>query len=141
MIQSDILDRAPRRTSILRQVAEVSDAFYPAAQGMAGQMGRDVSTSQIRNLEVLANSTRNVTHVLDLVKTQTGRGHLPRRAGEDLLNALTEMREVARRIATGVGDEGLTRQVHLELCREYLRHLSAHFDYQSAGRASRGRSR
>lgn len=133
MTQTDTRGRAAKRMEILRQVAEASDAFYLHAQDMASQIRHQspkASTSQMRNLETLANSTRNVTHVFDLVKTQVGRKHLPREAGQDLLTALSEMGASARRIAASAGDESLTSHVHLQLCREYLRHLTAQFEYE-----------
>ena len=143
MTQTDVRERARRRMEVLRQVAEASEAFYPDAQALAKQIRRelpDVKKAQIRKLEVFANATRNVTHVFDLLKTQVGREHLPRQAGEDLLNAVSEMGSAARRIAANAGDESLTAHVHLHLCREYLRHLTAHFEYEAVGASPRRRS-
>lgn len=135
---SNAPERARRQIEILRRVAEISDVFYPEAEALAKQL-RDQSQklrpSQLRNLETLANSSGAVSHIFDLVKTQIGRGKLPREAGQVLLDTLGELQDAGRRVAADSAEGDLARRVHLLLCREFLKHLVAHFTFLKPGDA------
>jgi len=80
----------------------------------------------------VAYSTDKVSDILDLVKKQIGRGRWPMDPGEDVLVALDKRWAEAKQIAKGVNatDDDLPRRAHLLLCREYIKHLAAHFIYQ-----------
>lgn len=130
-----------RRIATRHKIAQRSDVYFGQAQALADlAVGADLRTSQVRNLETLAYSTDKVSDLLDLVKKQTGRsrsgkGWRYQDLGESLLNALAELKGDAQEIGQVVGQayaplpEDYERQVHLELCREYLKHLAAHYLY------------
>lgn len=124
--------RSQWRMKLQQAIAEKSDGYYPKAKGLAEKLARqDVKLAQIRSLENLAYSTEKVSDILDLVKTKIGRGKLPASLGEELLTGLDGLRVDARRLAQTVrpDDEDLPRQTHVRLCREFLKHLAAHFSY------------
>jgi hypothetical protein len=52
------------------------------------------------------------------------------------VNELEGLRNDAKKIMQGLGqgEPDLERQVHLRLCREFLKHLAAHFEYLKAER-------
>jgi hypothetical protein len=99
----------------------------------------DLDKSQIRNLENLAYTTNKVSDITDLLKKLIGRDSKERRwakenAGQDVIAALEALRADADRIVKGISehaqgeiDPDLARRVHLELCREFIKHLAAEF--------------
>lgn len=127
--KTDILTRLKVR----REVARASDGYYTEAEKLAERMRQaKLKTDQVRGLENVAYATEKVSDVLDLVKKQIGRGRWPLELGEDMLATFGRMQPEARRIAKGIDsqDSDLPRRVHLLLCREYIKHLAAHFIYQ-----------
>jgi len=91
-----------------------------------------------------------VSDITDWLKLRVGRdskreGWAKEGIGRDLVNELEGLRNDAKRIVdelrAGEGtafaypvDPDLERQVHLRLCREFLKHLAAHFEYLKAER-------
>jgi hypothetical protein len=100
-----------------------------------------LKTSQIRNLENLAYSTDKISDITDLLKKLIGRDtHSQRWAqnnlGQEVVKALEGLRAQATQIEKNLpgdlkdmNDTDLVRRIHLALCREYARHLAAHFFY------------
>lgn len=134
----------PVRLKLRREVARVSDGYYADAEKLAERMARaGLKTDQVRNLENVAYSTDKVSDVLDLVKRQIGRGQWPLDLGEAVLKALRNRRSEAERIAKAVdaADDDLPRRAHLLLCREYVKHLAAHFVYLRGQREGEGEVR
>jgi hypothetical protein len=144
--------KAMARLAIRRAVAQVSDALFEKAQG-PGEKLREagLDTGQIRNLENIAYSTDRLSDIYDFLKKQMGRpGKLGKKwrqdgVGQELLDTLTGLRKQARKIVEGDKetegvkqkyprgvDEDTKRQVHLMLCREYLKHVAAHYLYTRA---------
>lgn len=132
-------------------VAVESDRMADSARGLAGDLvlAPKVGKAQVRNVENLAYSTDKVSDVMDLLKTLIGRDSTGERwahksVGKTLLDALTGLRGNADRIADRLReygdawDDDLARRIHLQLCREYLRHLSASFEYYKPGVADGG---
>jgi hypothetical protein len=123
----------PVRLKVQREVARLSEGFYEEASQLAERVRQaKLKTDQVRGLENIAYSTDKVSDILDLVKKQIGRGRWPLDVGEDILAALGQRQAEAKRIAKSinVADDDLPRQAHLLLCREYVKHLAAHFVYQ-----------
>lgn len=146
--------RALARLAIKRAVAQASDSLFETAQGPAEKLQQaGLDTSQIHNLENIAYSTDRLSDIYDFLKKQMGRpGKLGQQwrhqgVGQELLDMLTGLRKRAREIVEGDKkdktkgvkqqypqgvDEDTERQVHLMLCREYLKHVAAHFLYMGA---------
>jgi hypothetical protein len=129
----------PVRLRLRQEVARVSDGYADAAQQLATEMERAregtrprITPTQVRGLENVAYTTDKVSDILDLVKKQIGRERWPADLGQDLLDALGQRQAEARRIAQTVDpkDEDLPRRTHLLLCREFIKHLAAHFVYR-----------
>ena len=138
--------KALARVAIKRTVAQASDALFEEAQGPAEKLRRaGLDTGQIRNLENIAYSTDRLSDIYDFLKKQMGRpGDLGKKwryqgVGQELLDTLIGLRKQARDTVKGVPqeyaqgvDEDTERQVHLMLCREYLKHIAAHYLYTGA---------
>jgi len=94
--------------------------------------------SQITGLESTANSALKVTDVLNYIKLRTARQEKWREGqwGQDLLEFLTGplrvyKQEICQSLAIDQNSiEGL--EVHLMLIREFVRQLSAEYEYRCA---------
>lgn len=131
------------RQAIRRLVAMESDGFFERAQSPADKLRTaGLDRSQVHSLENIAYSTDRLSDIYDFLKKQIGRpGKLGQRwrhrgVGQDLLNALSGLNRKARDIANIVRadypeaiDDDAGRRIHLELCREYLKHVAAHYQY------------
>lgn len=128
------------------QVATASDDELVAgsarqlAERLAQIPREKLDLAQVRNLESLAYSTDKVSDLTDLLKKRIGRDSRGERwahdrVGQSLIKELEGLRERANKIADVlkkydlVYDDDLARRVHLLLCREYVRHLAANFEY------------
>jgi hypothetical protein len=137
------------RVALERAIARKSDEYDQSARRYADQLvGTKLDKTQIRGLETLASTTDKVSDITDWLKLRVGRDSGRDRwakegIGRDLVNELEGLRNDARRIVdelrAGEGtafaypvDPDLERQVHLRLCREFLKHLAAHFEYLKA---------
>ncbi len=144
---------AMARLAIKRAVARASDSLFEKAQGPAEKLydafrrEQEKGTTQIRNLENIAYSTDRLSDIYDFLKKQMGRpgdlGKIWRHqgVGQELLKTLSDLRKEAQEIVKGVRqahpqgvDEDTERQVDLMLCREYLKHIAAHYLYTGAAR-------
>lgn len=124
---------------IHREVAHVADseAFYAGARSVGQDLkDADLETRQVRALENLACSTAMVSDLYDFIKRQIGRRKWAAGVGKKLLEALEGLRNDAGRIVQaaraqypGGVDDDTARHVHLMLCREYLKHVVAHYLY------------
>jgi len=120
------------RLKLQQEIARTSDGYYQSAEEIARRMREgDLKIAQVRGLENVAYTTDKVSDIFDLIKRQVGRGRWSVSLGEDLLRALNERRAEAERIAKSINpqDEDLPRLTHLLLCREFIKHLAAHFVY------------
>jgi len=139
------------RVALERAIARKSDEYDQSARRYADQLvGTKLDKTQIRGLETLASTTDKVSDITDWLKLRVGRdskreGWAKEGIGRDLVNELEGLRNDAKRIVdelrAGEGtafaypvDPDLERQVHLRLCREFLKHLAAHFEYLKAER-------
>jgi len=137
------------RVALERAIARKSDEYDQSARRYADQLvGTKLDKTQIRGLETLASTTDKVSDITDWLKLRVGRdskreGWAKEGIGRDLVNELEGLRNDAKRIVdelrAGEGtafaypvDPDLERQVHLRLCREFLKHLAAHFEYLKA---------
>ncbi len=145
------------RQAVRRKVAQTSDALasdgealdvkVPNVKAPAEKLAKapKLDTTQVRKLENLAYSTDKVSDITDWLKRQIGRSSEGERwryeqAGLMVLDALSKLRDRADDIVKDLrGDErygaaiddDLPRRVHLELCREYVKHLAAEFLYRA----------
>jgi hypothetical protein len=101
-----------------------------------------LDNAQIRNLENLAYTTDKVSDITDLLKKLIGRdtrrrGWANDNVGRDVIETLEALRAEADRIVKNIPDQfrgavdpDLPRRVHLDLCREFVKHLTAEFMYR-----------
>jgi hypothetical protein len=124
------------RIKMLREVALRADGFYDRAEKLgqkAAQELTDKKSSQINNLEGIANSALKTSDVFDFIKTRTARQKEWQAWGPDLLKYLSrDLRTERRRICgqLNIDTEGIDGlEVHLMLIREFVRQLAAHYEY------------
>ncbi|MCR4407437.1 MAG: hypothetical protein NUW24_11035 [Anaerolineae bacterium] len=133
------------RVALDRAIARKSDEYDGEAQRYADQLkGTKLDKTQVRGLETLASTTDKVSDITDWLKLRVGRdserkGWAKEGIGRDLLTTLEGLRGDAGKIVAELPrdhatDPDLERQVHLRLCREFLKHLAAHFEYLKAER-------
>ncbi len=128
------------RVALERAIARKSDEYDQSARRYADQLvGTKLDKTQVRGLETLASTTDKVSDITDWLKLRVGRDSGRERwakegIGRDLVNELEGLRNDAKKIVQGLSqvDHDLERQVHLRLCREFLKHLAAHFEYLKA---------
>jgi hypothetical protein len=135
------------RLAVRREVAKASDELSQDVKAPAESLAKapKLDTTQVRKLENLAYSTDKVSDITDFLKRQIGRSaHKERwrydQVGLMVLDKLTGLRRRADSIVKGLlasqdlgsaVDDDLPRQVHLALCREYIKHLTAEFLYRA----------
>ena len=94
-----------------------------------GQKMADVElkSSQIRNLENLAMSTRRFSEIINFIKNQTGKdkkGRWPLIV-DSLLHQLEDLENKAREI--GKNNPGITFEVKRQLARGWVKQIVAHY--------------
>jgi hypothetical protein len=132
-----------RQMQIVRAVALAADGFYEDAK----QLGETAAAcftggrrSQITGLESLANSAIKVSDILDYIKKQVGKdSDKPEKQtwrksdfGKQLLDYLEKnlRRELdTLSLSPPSTDRAEQQRVHLMLIREFVRQLSAHYEY------------
>jgi len=127
--------------SLRSKIAEVSDkqVHEGRPRHLASKLTQtELDKSQIRNLENLAYTTDKISDITDLLKKLIGRDTRGKRwakdgIGQEVIGALEGLRGEADKIAENQLDADLPRRVHLELCREFVKHLAAEFIYQKRG--------
>lgn len=118
----------------------VADSARQLAERLAQIPREKLDLAQVRGVESLAYSTDKVSDLTDLLKKRIGRDSRGERwaregVGQTLIKELEDLRERANKIADALKkydlayDNDLARRVHLRLCREYIRHLVANFEY------------
>jgi len=128
------------RVALERAIARKSDEYDQSARQYAYQLvGTKLDKTQVRGLETLASTTDKVSDITDWLKLRVGRDagrdHWAKEGiGRDLVTELEGLRNDAKKIVQELSqrDPDLERQVHLRLCREFLKHLAAHFEYLKA---------
>jgi len=134
--------RALLRVALRASIARASDEQLEDARPrvLAERLAKtELDNSQIRNLENLAYTTDKISDITDLLKKLIGRDTRGRRwakdnVGQEVIGALEALRTEADRIVGelrerygGAVDADLPRRVHLDLCREFVKHLTAEF--------------
>lgn len=134
------------RLALDRALDRRSDKLYndQTLTGLAEQSRKRLKDTQMRHLERLAYGTDRLADLFDYVKGQVGKdkegkGWNKGGFGTSLLEALRKLDGEAKTVLTTVrqdsghqGPEDALRQIHLALCREYVRHLTAHYFYGEA---------
>lgn len=142
MSKSDFQEMA-LRVALNQAIACKSDDYDKPAKDYAGKLtGTRVDKTQVRGLESLADMTDKVSDITDWLRLRVGRdskreGWAKEGIGRDLLSELEGLRNDAQTIVAKLSetlslDADTGRQIHLRLCREFLRHLAAHFEYLKA---------
>ncbi len=132
--------------AIRREIARTSDDISSLVQEPAEIMAQapKLDITQVRNLENLAYCTDKVSDITDLLKQQIGRPKSDERwrfreIGDMVMAHLATLRARAGQIVESLGqtehyqqviDNDLVRRIHLELCREYVKHLTAEYLYR-----------
>ncbi len=92
--------------------------------------------SSLRGLESLAWSTDSVGDILDYIRMRVGRGTWS--TGENLAKVLEGLQNEKKvtdffQSYSEKADETQKRLLHLDLCREFIKHLVAHFEFEKSG--------
>ena len=143
--------------AVRQLVSRKSDEYYTDTEGfgrLASTNFGEKSKSQIRNLENVANASMSIADILDFIKRQTGRSKQWQQEdfGRTLLERIREpLLADAEAIVEGVKatveqhgfDADDLRRTHILLCREFIRHLSAHYSYKIgvSSRRTRGETK
>lgn len=137
-------DHALLRVALRGAIARASDEQLEQSRPrlLAERLAKTkLDNSQIRNLENLAYTTDKVSDIMDLLKKlvgrdSRGRGWASDNLGQEVIAALAALRAEADQIVKnipdrlrGAIDDDLPRRVHLDLCREFVKHLTAAFMY------------
>ena len=139
---SDLAEMALRK-----KIAAKSDSYYADTQALgdlAWHAFGEGNKSQIRNLESIANAATRVADILDFIKKQTGRSRPERRwryrnFGPTLLEKFDgtlrkDSQIICESVKSEVTDAAIEaddqRRMHILLCREFIRHVSAHYLYK-----------
>lgn len=126
------------RLQMLREVALLADNFQVQAEDLGSKAARgltDSKRSQITGLESMANSALKVTDVFDFIKLRTARQPEWRKEdwGARLLEFVRDnLGEQRNHICSTLQIASLSleaQEVHLMLIREFVRQLSAHYEY------------
>jgi len=142
------------RVVLEREIARKSDECDRSAREYADRLiSTKLDKTQVRGLETLASTTDKISDITDWLKLRIGRDSGRDRwaknsIGRDLVTTLEglsrDAKEIVDKLKMGESREGegtafaysvdpdLERQVHLRLCREFLKHLAAHFEYLKA---------
>lgn len=127
-------------TTIRAAIARISDRYQSSARNLAAQLaGAQLGSIEVRALARLASTTDKISDITDYLKFRVGQD-FERKSwgrngiGRDLVTTLESLRADAERIVAKLPrsypiDPDLVRQVHLRLCREFINHLVAHFEY------------
>lgn len=109
-----------------------------AAQNFAKELSDSrVDKANIRGLEALAWSTESVTDILDYIRMRVGRDQrndswAKKQVGVRLADRLESLREDADKFFKENSPKDLDdapRQLHLDLCREFIKHLVALYEF------------
>jgi hypothetical protein len=108
-----------------------------AAKGFAEELTRTrVDKANIRGLESLAWSTDSVADILDYIRMRVGRdqrntGWAQSRIGIKLADHLEALRQDTNKFFTesNPAQEDDRRRLHLDLCREFIKHLTTLYEF------------
>lgn len=137
------------KLKIDKMVAIESDNFYEESEelgNIAAEAFKDKDqqkgNSQINGLKNICYSAHRLADIYDYIKRQTGRSEKEKKwgfkgFGSELLQKLKGLGDCAQGIVekAGIVEEeqklAWQRQIHILLCREYVKHLAAHFLYRN----------
>lgn len=109
--------------------------------GPAQQFGRQlaaagVEKASVRGLEALAWSTDSIADILDYIHLRTGRQHGwgTDQLGINLVKTLEKLRSDADLFVARhqIAEADAGRQLHLDLCREFIKHLTAFYEFHKS---------
>ena len=136
MRTEDRASKIARRVAIDNAIVKKSDAYLSKAEPVAEAMVQaGLNNAQIKGLQTHAYTTDKVSDVIDWIKIRVGREPKWTTIGPRLLRILhQELKQDAGKIVREFAEESdppgdVPRQIHLNLIREYLTHVSAHFEY------------
>ena len=139
MRTEDRTSKIARRVTINNAIVKKSDAYLSKAEPVAEAMVQaKLNNAQIKGLQTLAYTTDKVSDVVDWIKIRVGRESKWTIIGPRLLGILhQELKQDASKIVSELGEKSdlpddVRRQIHLNLIREYLTHVSAHFEYMNS---------
>ncbi|MDZ7292237.1 MAG: hypothetical protein ONB42_20070 [candidate division KSB1 bacterium] len=122
-------------------IVKESDSKSGAAERFAKALaGTKMQKTAIRGLESLAWSTDSVADILDYIKMRAGRDRgrqewASEGVGPKLANLLRDLDSHAKQFYEKNKPEtdDDVRQLHLQLCREFIKHLTALYEFHKSG--------
>ena len=116
-------------------------------RGLANEFARELATTKvdkanIHGLETLAWSTESIADILDYIRVRVGRDSNERswaKGGVGVRLAKVLERDIRKDAETFYEDKtgyplDAVRQLHLELCREFISHLRSLYEFYKAQR-------
>lgn len=119
--------------------AQASEPHSGAAEQFAKELaGTKLKKTTVRGLESLAWSTDSVADILDYIKMRAGRDRGQHEwasggVGIRLANFLEGLKPHAKKFYEDNKTEGDVRELHLQLCREFIKHLTALYEFHLSG--------
>ncbi len=127
------------RVALDQAISSKSDEYAERSKQYASRLSETrLDNTQVRGLENIANTTDKVSDITDWLKLRVGRDRDRERwakdgIGREIVNVLEGLREDSRKIVSTLSyakpSQDHERLVHLRLCREFVRHLAAHFEF------------
>lgn len=120
-------------------IAQESIPQSGVADDFAKQLaGTKLRKTTVRGLESLAWSTDSVADILDYIKMRAGRDRGQHEwasggVGVRLANFLEGLKPEAKKFYEYNKAEGDVRELHLDLCREFIKHLTALYEFHISG--------
>lgn len=116
-----------------------AEPFKGAVPRLAEMMaGTQLKKSTVRGLESIAWSSDSAADLLDYIRIRTGRDVRRREwasnnIGIELAQLLENLRGEAAGHLGDSADPNAIRELHLELCREFIKHLVGYFEFEISG--------
>ena len=112
----------------------------------AQSIGKVLSDSSVKNSQIngvlnIANSTESIADIVDTLKIRIGRdngkGWKKENVGQNIMEILVGLRSDCEQFTRDHKVDGavrsqINRVLHLILCRKYLQHIAAHFEYMKS---------
>jgi|LSQX01.1.fsa_nt_gb hypothetical protein len=129
------------QVNVDKLIAVESDRLYETTIQLAETAARALKKAQINGLQNVCYSTKRLSDIYNFIKKQTGKSEKGKdwRKNDFGKRLLTDLESLAERARSLVEQLALTdakakreweRRVHLILCREYVKHLAAHYFFK-----------
>ncbi len=113
-----IHDDPKKNVQLWHRMRDHEEEMVRKAEKLAEQMKQD-KERQLRNIQEVAEQSTSWAEVELFIRYQAARGEIPKTWADQAIKTLSDLREMAQRIAQGEPEEVMKR-IHLELIRRVL---------------------